>query len=132
MAFDAGTVERVRDALDRLGERGSRERGVFGGRGFLQGRSTFVIVWGEGILAKMPADEYAAALARPGVSAFAPDGERPMGTWVVVPSDVIADDPELAEWVALGLRGIREGAVAKAPRAALNRGKASKGKPDRR
>lgn len=132
MAFDAGTVERVRDALDRLGERGSRERGVFGGRGFLQGRSTFLIVWGDGIIARMPAGAYPGALERRGVTAFAPDGERPMGTWVVVEADVIADDPELAEWVALSLRAIREGAVAKRPRAALKRGTRGKGKPDRR
>jgi hypothetical protein len=50
----------------------------------------------------------------------------------MVASDVIADDPELAEWVAVAQRGIREGAVAKAPPGALNRGKAAKGKPDRR
>ena len=67
MAFDAGTVERVRDALDRLGERGWREKHVFGGWGFLQGKSTFVIVWREGILAKLPARAYAEALTRPAV-----------------------------------------------------------------
>jgi len=107
MAFDPGLVERVRDALARLGERGSRERRVFGGYGFLQGKQTFVIVWGEGILAKLTPEEYPAALSRPGVSPFAPDGERPMGTWVLVMADVVADDPELAEWVAAALQGIR-------------------------
>jgi len=34
-------------------------------------------------------------------------GDRPMGTWVVVSADVLADDPELVEWVARGLRAIR-------------------------
>jgi hypothetical protein len=29
-----------------------------------------------------------------------------MSTWVVVPADAIADDPELGEWVERGLRGI--------------------------
>ncbi|MEP7381015.1 MAG: TfoX/Sxy family protein [Gemmatimonadota bacterium] len=114
MAFDAGTVERVRDALDRLGEQGSREKHVFGGWGFLQGKSTFVIVWGEGILAKLPTFAYHGALQRPGVTPFAPGGDRSMGTWVVVTADVIADDPELAEWVALGLQGVRQGPVSKA------------------
>ncbi|MBK7831643.1 MAG: hypothetical protein IPJ56_04635 [Gemmatimonadetes bacterium] len=28
-----------------------------------------------------------------------------MGTWVYVREEVIADDPELAEWVAMGLQG---------------------------
>lgn len=107
MPFDPGLVERIRDALDRLGERGMRERGVFSGRGFLEGKRTFVIAWDDSIIARMPPEEYEGALQRPGVIAFAPDGERPMGTWVVVSADAVADDPEMAEWVALALRGVR-------------------------
>jgi hypothetical protein len=38
---------------------------------------------------------YAAATS--GVTPFAPDGARPMSTWVVVPAEQVADDPELAE-----------------------------------
>ena len=106
MAFDAGLVERIADTLSRLGRRGLRQKNVFGGRGFLAGSSTFVIAWGDGLLVKCPPDEYQRALATPGVTPFAPDGERPMSTWVVVPADTIADDPELAEWVERGLRGI--------------------------
>ena len=106
MPYDPGLVERVDAALPRLGARGVRQKNVFGGRGFLLGKTTFVIVWGEGLLVKTPAAEYAAALAEPGVTAFAPDGERPMSTWVVVPADGVADDPELAEWVARGLRAV--------------------------
>jgi len=30
-----------------------------------------------------------------------------MGTWLVVPADAIADDPDLTEWVRRGLKGIR-------------------------
>jgi hypothetical protein len=30
-----------------------------------------------------------------------------MGTWLVVPPETIADDPELAEWLRRGLRDIR-------------------------
>ena len=32
--------------------------------------------------------------------------ERPMTTWVVVPADAIAEDPELSEWLSLGLQAI--------------------------
>lgn len=106
MAYDAGLVARVADTLEQLGRRGLRQKNVFGGRGFLAGSSTFVIAWGDGLLVKCPPDEYQAALAQPGTSPFAPDGERPMSTWVVVAPDTIADDPELAEWVERGLRGI--------------------------
>jgi hypothetical protein len=106
MPYDPGLVERVDAALPRLGARGVRQKHVFGGRGFLLGKSAFVIVWGEGLLVKTPAGEYAAAGAEPGVTAFAPDGGRPMGTWLVVPAERVADDPELAEWVARGLRAV--------------------------
>ena len=107
MAYDAGLVERVADTLTQLGERGVRQKNVFGGRGFLAGKSTFVIVWEDGLLVKTPADEYRALLERAGIEPFAPGGEAPMGTWVVVPADAVADDPDLAEWVRRGLKGIR-------------------------
>lgn len=107
MAFDPGLVERVRDVLPALGGAYARQKNVFGGRGFLAGKSTFVIVWGEGLLVKTPPGEYEAARAEPGVAPFSPDGGRPMGMWLVVPADAVADDPELAAWVARGLRAVR-------------------------
>jgi len=107
VAYDQGMVERVADALTGIGERGVRQKNVFSGRGFLIGRTTFVIVWREGLLVKTPPDEYDDLLAVPGIAPFAPGNERPMGTWLVVPADAVADDPELVEWVRRGLRGIR-------------------------
>ena len=106
MSYDPGLVARVDDTLARLGRRGLRQKNVFGGRGFLAGSTTFVIAWEDGLLVKCPPDEYQAALAQPGTTPFAPDGERSMSTWVVVSADAIADDPELDEWVERGLRGI--------------------------
>lgn len=107
MAYDAGLVDRTRDALRQMGERGIREKRIFSGWGFMSGKHAFVIVWGYGLIVKIRPDEYAAALAIPGVTPFAPGGERPMGTWVVVTDEVVADDPELTEWVQRGLRGVR-------------------------
>lgn len=107
MPYDQGLVERVGDALAQLGERAVRQKNVFGGRGFLVAKSTFVIVWGDDLLVKTPRPEYEALLELEGVTPFAPDGERPMSTWVVVAGDVVADDPELAEWVRRGLRAVR-------------------------
>ena len=107
MPYDPGLVARVQDALGTLGERHARQKNVFGGRGFLAGKHTFVIVWDDALLVKAPAAEYAALLEAPGVTPFAPDGERPMGSWLVVAADAIADDPELAEWVGRGLRAVR-------------------------
>ena len=87
--------------------RGTRQRGVFGGRGFLLGKQTFVIVWAEGLLVKAPRAEYEDALAEPGASPFVPGEGRPMSTWIAVTADAIADDPELHAWVDRGLRAVR-------------------------
>ena len=107
MTWDPGLVARIADLLPAAEIRGARQKNVFGGRGFLLGKSTFVIAWGDGLLVKTPRAEYAAALAQPGVTPFAPDGESPMSTWVVVPAELVADDPELMEWLARGARAIR-------------------------
>ncbi len=106
MPYDSGLVERVADALAPIGVRGARQRSMFGGRGFMLGKQTFVIVWGEGLIVKVPRAEYDAALAEPGASPFAPGGGRPMGTWVVVTAEAVADDPELQAWVARGVRAV--------------------------
>lgn len=107
MPPDAGLVSRVTDALATLGERGVRQKNVFGGRGFLLGKSTFAIVWDDALIVKAARSEYDALRAEPGVTPFAPDGESPMSTWLVVSADTIADDPELQEWLRRALRGIR-------------------------
>jgi TfoX/Sxy family transcriptional regulator of competence genes len=107
VTYDHGLAARITDALHGLGERGIRQKNVFGGRGFLVGKSTFAIAWEDGLIVKCPSAEYASALAEPGVTPFAPDGEKPMSTWVVVASDTIADDPELTDWLRRGLRAVR-------------------------
>jgi hypothetical protein len=109
MPYDPGLVERVAEAFVALGTPSARQKNVFGGRGFMVGKSAAVIVWGDRLLVKTPSTEYASALGMPDVTPFAPDGERPMGTWVVVAPDAMADDPELRDWVARGLRGIGRG-----------------------
>ena len=107
MPPDPGLVARVADALQSLGERTVRQKNVFSGRGFLIGKTTFAIVWNESLIVKTAAGEYAALREEPGVAPFAPGGERPMGTWLVVEAESLADDPELAEWLRRALRGIR-------------------------
>lgn len=107
MAYDHGLAERIADALSSMGERTFRQKNVFGGRGFLVGKSTFAIAWEDGLIVKTPPAAYAELLTEPGVTPFAPDGEKPMSTWVVVAADAIADDPELTDWLRRGLSAVR-------------------------
>ena len=107
MPPDQGLVARVADSLEAIGERGIRQKNVFSGRGFLIGKKTFAIVWNDSLLVKTPPSEYEALRDQTGVTPFAPGGERAMGTWLVVDADLIADDPELADWLRSGLRSIR-------------------------
>ncbi len=107
MSYDQGLAERVADLLAQLGQRAIRQKNVFGGRGFLAGKSTFAIVFEGDLVLKLSPAEYAAALHEPGVLPFAPDGERPMSTWVVVSGESVADDPQLLEWLGRGLRAVR-------------------------
>jgi TfoX/Sxy family transcriptional regulator of competence genes len=107
MAYDEGLVARIADALESMHESAVRQKNVFGGRGFLIGKTTFAIAWSEGLIVKTHRADYERLRERPGVTPFAPDGERPMGTWLVVSDDAIADDPELAEWLRFALAAIR-------------------------
>jgi TfoX/Sxy family transcriptional regulator of competence genes len=106
MSYDSGLVARIASALQTMNVRGVRQKNVFGGRGFLFGKSTFAIAWGEGLIVKTRPEEYAELLAEPGVTPFAPNGEKPMGRWLVVSADVIADDPELDEWLRRAMRAV--------------------------
>jgi TfoX/Sxy family transcriptional regulator of competence genes len=107
MPFDAGLAARMADCLATIGEKRIRQKNVFGGRGFLVGKTTFAIAWDDGLIVKTPPTEYRAALEEPNVTPFAPDGEKPMSTWIVVPNEAVADDPELIEWLRRGLRAVR-------------------------
>jgi TfoX/Sxy family transcriptional regulator of competence genes len=107
MTYDPGLVARIADALAVMSERSVRQKNVFGGRGFLIGKSAFAIAWHDGLLVKTARAEYERLLDQRGVTPFQPGGETPMGTWLVVDAEVIADDPELSEWLQRGLRAIR-------------------------
>ena len=102
---DQGLLQRCLDSLSGLGERGIRDKNVFGMRGLMRGKSMFAAVGEESIVVKVPTAEYEHALAQAGVRPFAPGGQK-LGTWVEISEDVIADDPDLRDWLAIGLRAL--------------------------
>jgi TfoX/Sxy family transcriptional regulator of competence genes len=107
LSYDAGLAARMADCLAAIGERRIRQKNVFGGRGFLVAKSTFAIAWDDGLIVKTTREFYPRALEQRGVTPFAPDGEKPMTTWVVVDQEEIADDPELIAWLRRGLDAVR-------------------------
>lgn len=106
MSYDAGLLERALDALDQLAAGPVRHRPVFGMRGLLFGDRMFAAIGRDTMIVKLRAAELPAALAQPGVTRFMPGGER-LGNWVEVSDDVVAEDPELRDWLAAGLRSLR-------------------------
>ncbi len=103
MAYDEGLLTRCLDSLRELRAGPVRNKNTFGMRGLLRGSRMFAAVGEEAILVKLTEADYVIALQQPGVSAFAPDGGRPMSTWVLVDAEYVADDPELREWLAKAL-----------------------------
>jgi len=107
VAYDAGLLERALDAAGQLTAGHIRHRNVFGMRGLLFGKRMFAAIGEGAMIVKLRRSELPPALERPGVRAFTPDGSAPLGTWVEVDDDQVADDPELRDWLAAGLRALR-------------------------
>lgn len=102
---DEGLLQRCHDALIAMGERGIRDKNVFGMRGLMRGKSMFAAVGEASIIVKIPAHEYQRVLKQPGVRPFTPGGQK-LGTWVAIDDATVADDPDLRDWLALGLRAL--------------------------
>src|SRR5687767_2787768 len=99
MAYDEGLAERVRDILGVRS--GVSEKMMFGSRAFLVNGNLAVAARTESLLVRLSREDGEAALAEPGVEAFAPYENRPrMPGWIVV--DVPEDDAELGRWVDAG------------------------------
>jgi TfoX/Sxy family transcriptional regulator of competence genes len=105
VAYDAGLLTRCLDRLLELEGGPFRHKSVFGMRGLLVGRRMFAAVGEESIVVRLRPAEVARALHRRGVRSFTPAGER-LGTWVEVDEAVIADDPQLRDWLEAGLRSL--------------------------
>jgi TfoX/Sxy family transcriptional regulator of competence genes len=95
MAFDELLADRVRSCLQQVA--GVSEKKMFGGLAFLTGGHLTVGVYGDGLIARIGAQDVDAAAAEPGVRPFDMTG-RPMRGIVVIDSAVL-DDTALDRWV---------------------------------
>ena len=103
--IDQGLLARCLDLLEAIPGGVVRHKNVFGMRGLLRGNRMFAAVGDDGMIVNCPAAEFASALERSGVRRFAPGGQH-LGTWVELESSIVADDPDLREWLETGLRAL--------------------------
>jgi TfoX/Sxy family transcriptional regulator of competence genes len=95
MGFDELLADRVRASLQQVA--GVSEKKMFGGLAFMTGGHLTVGVYGNGLIARIGAQDMDAATAGPGVRPFDMAG-RPMRGIVVIDSAVL-DDKALDRWI---------------------------------
>jgi TfoX N-terminal domain len=100
MAFDELLAGRVRTCLQQVA--GVSEKKMFGGLAFMTGGHLTVGVYGDGLIARIGAQDMDAAIAEPGVRPFDMTG-RPMRGIVVIDSAVL-DDNTLGRWIGQARR----------------------------
>ena len=96
MAFNEELAERIRRALAR--RKGTEERKMFGGIGFLLNGNLLVGVWKDSLCVRLGPDQGEAALRESHVREFDITG-RPMKGWVLVASEGVEDDDQLRGWI---------------------------------
>jgi TfoX/Sxy family transcriptional regulator of competence genes len=100
MAYDENLAGRIRAELGQMP--GMSEKRMFGGVGFLVRGNMACGVHGDDLIARVGADRYEEALARPHIKPFDMTG-RPMSGWVMVTPAGVAGDDELQRWVRQGV-----------------------------
>lgn len=105
MSYDRALLERCLDGLRELRVAGIRHKNVFGMRGLLRGARMFAAVGEGSMIVRLTPEERDAAIRRRGVRPFMPGGSR-LGSWVEIHEALLADDPELRDWLAAGLRAL--------------------------
>jgi TfoX/Sxy family transcriptional regulator of competence genes len=95
MAFDELLADRVRACLQQVA--GVSEKKMFGGLAFMTGGHLTVGVYGDGLIARIGAQDMDAATAQPGVRPFDMTG-RPMRGIVMIDSAML-NDTALERWI---------------------------------
>ena len=100
MAYDEHLAQRVREQL--APQPGLAEKAMFGGVAFLLDGNMAVGLSGDELMVRVGPDRSDEALARPHTRPFDMTG-RPMKGWILVASDALDGEPELADWVSEGV-----------------------------
>ena len=100
MAYDEVLAERVREQL--AAEPTVTEKSMFGGLAFLLDGNMAVGLSGNELMVRVGPDASEDALARPHTRPFDMTG-RPMKGWILVAPEGVAEERDLATWVARGV-----------------------------
>jgi TfoX/Sxy family transcriptional regulator of competence genes len=100
MAYDEGLAERIREIV--RSHAGITERKMFGGLAFMARGHMFVGVLDSTLMARVGAEGYAGALARPHVRKMDFTG-KPLTGYVYVAPEGFESDEALAYWVKICL-----------------------------
>jgi TfoX/Sxy family transcriptional regulator of competence genes len=96
MAYDETLATRIRQQIRQLPD--TSERKMFGGICFMTGGNMFAGIVGEQLMARLPKEDYEAALSRPGARPMDFTG-RPMAGFIYVHRAGIESDADLALWL---------------------------------
>jgi hypothetical protein len=99
MPFDRQLADRIRIALH--GRSGVTEKQMFGGIGFLVNGNMCCGVHGEELMVRLDPATAGEALRNPHARVFDLTG-RPMRGWILVASDGVAAQDQVAFWVERG------------------------------
>lgn len=105
MALDEILAGRIRDALAR--KKGVEEKKMFGCICFMLNGNALAGVWKDSLIARLGPDKGEAALLEPHVRQFDITG-RPMRNWVVVESEGVEDDEQLALWIERAMEFVKK------------------------
>jgi TfoX/Sxy family transcriptional regulator of competence genes len=105
VAYDEELAERVRERL--AAEQGLTEQRMFGGIGFmLDGHMAVGVSGAGGLMLRVPHERTDELAAEPHAGHFEMRG-RPMRGWLRVAAEGVAEDDDLDDWVAIGVRYVR-------------------------
>jgi TfoX/Sxy family transcriptional regulator of competence genes len=96
MPYSQSLADRIRWALRQ--NRKIEEKRMFGGVGFLLNGNMLVGVWQSSLVARLGPEQATEALTDPHVKEFDVTG-RPMRGWIMVESEGLDADSELAKWI---------------------------------
>ena len=99
MPYDQALADRVLGILG--GEAALTQRRMFGGMAYMLQGNLACCVLQDGLIVRVPKEEYADALGKPHVREMDYSG-RSMRGWVVVGSAATGDDASLEAWVRYG------------------------------